>query len=278
MSENYLYSGFSDYVEEDPEGQTEKIKPRSTKVSRILKILILTLSAMLIIEGFVYFVIIPSTADCTVMFSGLQTLEAEELGRTLALYCGTNWLGFDTAAAVAHIASSSAVESVSVEKRFPDQVFVDIKERVPVAITLATVNSKTIPILIDKNGILFGTDTQNPTFSFPLITGLEFGTVIDGMRLDSRFYPLIQQIAAIQKTNPVYFSVISEIKVIPKEYDNYELAIYPIHLKTRVLVDRNLNEESLEYMMVALDVVNDVNPDVSEVDLRYGTVSYKMNL
>ena len=28
-------------------------------------------------------------------------------------------------------------------------------------------------------------------------------------------------------------------------------------------------------MMVALDVVNKIEPDVSEIDLRYGSVSYR---
>lgn len=278
MNDNYLCSDFSNYVDENPLPQMEKAKPRSTKVSKILKILLCTLVIVVAVEGFAYFILIPSTSEYTVMFSGNESLGTEDLTRTLALYCGTNWLRFDTAVAAAHLSTNSSVESISVEKRFPDRILVDIKERIPVAITLATVDSKTISVLIDKNGVLFGLDTQNSVSSLPLITGLEFGSVIDGMRLNSKFYPLIKEISDIQKTNPAYFSVISEIQIIPKEYDNYELAIYPIHLKTRVLVDRNLNKESLAYMMVALDIVKDVNSGTpSQVDLRYGTVSYKMN-
>lgn len=273
MSENYSYPDFGAYNEEELGLPAKKTKKTSTK---ILKILLCTLCLVLLINGFIYFVIVPSTADCTVIFSGLETLDAEELGRTLALYCGTNWLGFDTAVAAAHIASNSSVESISVQKRFPNRIFIDIKERLPVAITLSTLDSKTVPILIDKNGVLFDVNTENLASSFPLITGLEFGTFVDGMRLDSRFYPLIQEISAIQKTNPAYFSLISEIRILPKEYDNYELAIYPIHLKTRVLLDRKLNEKSLELMMIALDVTNSINPGVPEVDLRYGPFSYKI--
>ena len=43
----------------------------------------------------------------------------------------------------------------------------------------------------------------------------------------------------------------------------------------RVLTDRALNEDALQYMMVVLDVVNSIEPDVSEIDLRYGSVSYR---
>ena len=61
----------------------------------------------------------------------------------------------------------------------------------------------------------------------------------------------------------------------PKEYGNYELALYPSQAKVKVLSDRNLNEDALQYMMVVLDVVNSIEPEVSEIDLRYGAVSYR---
>jgi hypothetical protein len=46
--------------------------------------------------------------------------------------------------------------------------------------------------------------------------------------------------------------------------------------KTRFLVDRNFNEQTLQYMMVILDVVSTIENKVFEVDMRYGTVSYKI--
>ena len=49
----------------------------------------------------------------------------------------------------------------------------------------------------------------------------------------------------------------------------------PEDAKIRVLADRALNEDALKYMMVVLDVVKSTEPDVSEIDLRYGSVSYR---
>lgn len=51
--------------------------------------------------------------------------------------------------------------------------------------------------------------------------------------------------------------------------------IYPQHSRTRILTDRSLNEEALQYMMVMLDVVNSIEPNLTEIDLRYGAVSYR---
>jgi cell division protein FtsQ len=51
--------------------------------------------------------------------------------------------------------------------------------------------------------------------------------------------------------------------------------VYPVQYHTRVLTDRNLSLESLQYMMIVLDVIDKLEENVKEVDLRYGSVSYK---
>ena len=40
-------------------------------------------------------------------------------------------------------------------------------------------------------------------------------------------------------------------------------------------MDRTFDEKTLQYMMVILDVIDSVEPDVVEVDMRYGTISYE---
>ena len=62
--------------------------------------------------------------------------------------------------------------------------------------------------------------------------------------------------------------------MLPKDSGNYELALIPTQSKVKVLTDRALNEDALKYMIVVLDVVNQIGSDVAEVDLRYGSVSY----
>ena len=281
MSNNYAYSDFEDFeLYRAPVETAERAHQRrkNKEKTKVLKLLLCLLGAVLLIEGIIYLVVIPCLNEVQVTFSGLKTLQASELGRTLSLRCGTQWIGFDIALAASQIASYGSVESVSVEKRFPNRIFVTVKERVPVAISFVQIEGKTVSVQIDKNGVLFKSNAASASSSVPLITGLELDSLGDGVRVNTKFRSLLEQIAEIQKTNAVYFSAISEIRVLPKEYDNYELTLYPLHSKTRVLTDRNLSEKTLQYMMVVLDVINSIEPDVNEVDLRYGSVSYKMNL
>ena len=83
----------------------------------------------------------------------------------------------------------------------------------------------------------------------------------------------MKNISNIQNLPQKYFAAVSEICVVPKEYGNYELVLIPSSAHVKVLTDRSLNEEALKYMMVVLDVVKQLETDVSEVDLRYGSVS-----
>ncbi len=85
----------------------------------------------------------------------------------------------------------------------------------------------------------------------------------------------MSQISKIRALPQRYFAAISEIHVVPKDFGNYELVLYPVRSKLRVLTDRSLDESTLRQMMVVLDVVNSIEPNVSEIDLRYGSVSYR---
>ena len=111
--------------------------------------------------------------------------------------------------------------------------------------------------------------------SVPIISGIPVEHLAEGMRIPAKYRVLIEQIAKIQALPQKYFAAISEICVVPKTYGNYELCLIPVNSKIRVLTGRSLNEEALQYMMVVLDVVNTLEPDVSEIDLRYDSVSYR---
>ena len=173
----------------------------------------------------------------------------------------------------------SGIESVSVDKKFPDQVVISVRERVAVANSIVFENGRSKSVQIDENGVVFtaNSDALAQDTSIPLVTGIPSENLVEGMRLPSKYRVLMEQISQIRSLPQKYFAVISEIQIVPKEFGNYELALYPAFSKVRVLTDPQLNEDAIKCMMVVLDVVNSIEADVSEVDLRYGSVSYKKN-
>ena len=255
---------YSDY--EDILVESSRPAKKDKKVS-MLKVIVLVLAILLVFEAIIYTLVIPCMSPVKIEFRGLKTLSAAELGTQITGGVSSPWMKFDTARAVSVLSNVSAIETVSVDKRFPDRVVVLVKEREAVAKTVVSVNDRSIPVQIDRNGVLFTSSS---------LSYLQDSSVVqDGMRLPAKYRTLMEQIEEIRELKQRYFAAISEIQVVPKEYGNYELVLYPIQTKVRVLTDRSLNEEALQYMMVVLDVVNSIEPDVEEIDLRYGSVSYR---
>ena len=252
----------------------KKVEKKVNKVN-LVKILLIVLSFLIVAEVLIYTILMPCLAPVKVTYSGLETFSAQQISNYLGITPKLTWIQFDSAKAASKLAGNAVIENVVIEKHFPDQVMVNIVERKAVAVSLVNINGKTVPIQIDKNGVIFAVDRGMPTASVPLLTGFTFDTIAEGMRLNGKLRPLMEQIAEIQSTNPEYFSVLSEIRVISKDYGSYELELYPVHSRIKVLTDRTLNLEALQYMMVVLDVIDSMQSDVSAVDLRYGSISYK---
>ena len=244
---------------------------------KVIKIIFILLCILLIGELVAYKYIMPSFSNPKVTFSGQNNYTAEELARKLLKMDASNWFEFDVEQAVAILSSEAGIESVTVEKHFPDKIFINVVERIPVAVTFVVENGRTYPVEIDKNGVLFhGKENLVPdTNVVPIVSGLPIEYMAQGMRIPGIYRPLIDQIANISSLPQSYFAGISEICVLPNEFGNYELALFPAQSKIKVLTDRALNEDALKYMMVILDVVNQIGSRVSEVDLRYGSVSIK---
>ncbi len=275
-----LMNGDSVFVEnenvETIEG--EKMADSSERKFKIIKIIFCILCLILFGELIIYKYIMPSFESPKVTVNGQKNYSAEEIAIKLLPMNSTSWFDFDIDQAVSLLSSEPGIEKVIIEKKFPDKIFIDVVERDPVAVTFIEENGRTNPVQIDKNGVLFALKNNEVlnTNEIPIISGLSVEHMSGGMRISSKYRPLIEQILKIKEMGKNYFAGISEICVLPKETGTYELELIPSQAKTKVLTDRTLNEESLKYMMVVLDVIKLLDADVPELDLRYGSVSCKI--
>lgn len=266
----------SDIVFSSFEEFEAKSKSKKESKSRAVKILFLVLLSLLLLEGVVYVFVVPCMNNVKVSFRGFSNCRVQDVVDACGERLDKNYLKFNRTEVQSVVASIPEIESVKVTKRFPDRVYITVKEREPVAITFINNDERTIPIQIDKNGILFHTrSAEIPSDgSLPIVSGIPVDNIPEGMRLPSKYHLLIDQIARIRSVNRKYFAAVSEIHVVPREYGNFELVLIPVKAHLRVLSDRVLNEETLQKMMVTLDVIKGLNKDVDVIDLRYGSVSY----
>ena len=273
-----LISDEYNYVESKKlELGVEKEEQTDSRKIKIFKIVFCILCFFLVAELVVYKYIVPCFDSPKVTVNGQKSYTGEEIAIKLLPMNSSNWLNFDVEGAVAILSSEPGLENVSVEKKFPDKIYIDVIEREPVAVTFVEENGYSNPVQIDRSGVLFPIKDKEVLDSggIPIISGLPIEHMTGGMRISPKYRPLIDQITQIREMGQNYFAGLSEICVIPKEIGTYELALIPSQSKIKVLIGRTLNEESLKYMMVVLDVMNLLDTNVSEVDLRYGAVSCK---
>lgn len=244
----------------------------------IIKIAAIFLAFLVLAEIVIYKVLNPLMNAPVLSFSGARYMDDEVLAAKINELGMKSWFSFDADKAAAALSSISSVEDVVVRKQFPDKVFIEVRERIPVAKAIVLSNGVSESVQIDKNGVIFSLkstsfDVQDP--SVPLISGLPIENIKEGMRLPQKYRALMDQISIIKDLPQKYFAAISEIQVVPNEYGNYELTLYPVKSRVRVLTDRVLNEEALKYMLVVLDVADAIARNATEIDLRYGVVSFK---
>jgi cell division protein FtsQ len=272
-------SDLDEFFEAFEKSSAEKKSPEKKKDRKIsaLKIVVAVLAVFLLIEWISFSFVLPCFSRPSVVFSGLNLVSEEEISRSLSPLLKSSWVKFNAEKAVSLLGGVSAVESVSVKKQFPNKVFVSVKERVPVAKTILSVNGFSKSVQIDKNCVLFDLQSASAVQdnSVPLVSGIPIENLQEGMRLPAKFHTLLEQISTIRNLSQRYFEAVSEIQVVPKQYGNYELVVYPTNARIRVLTDRSLTEDALKSMLVVLDVVKSIEPDVAEVDLRYDSLSYR---
>ena len=258
--------------------ETERKEENGDKKIRVFKVIFGILCFFLVAELVIYKYVMPAFSSPKVTVSGQKLYTAEEIAEKLLPMNSSNWVNFNVGEAVALLSSEPGFDKVVVEKKFPDRIYINVEEREPVALTFIMDDGFTNPVQIDKNGVLFPVKDRAQVDSniIPIISGLPVEHMSGGMRIPSKYRPLIDQIYKISSLGKNYFAGISEICVLPKDTGNYELALIPSQSKVKVLTDRSLNEDALKYMMVVLDVVNKLGTDVSEIDLRYGSVSCKI--
>ena len=270
-----LFSGSNHKKSGKKPGDAPDSKSKDKKFL-VLRICLYVILAAMVLYVVLNMLVIPSLADVRIQFKGAKNVTADELNEKFGQLNSTTWMKFDSEKAAALFGSIPDVESVSIDKHFPDMVVVTIREREVVAKTIVDMDGRSLTMEIDRNGVIFSSNDKSceSDSSVPLITGIPFVEVQNGVRMPEIYRPLMEKIRNIRGLSSNYFASLSEIEVVPKDYGGYELVLFPLHSKVRVLTDQNLNEDTLKYMMVALDIVNSIQPDANSIDIRYGGVSF----
>lgn len=253
---------------------TEAEGPRCSRKESILKRITLILAIILGIELLYFLCAVPCMPLKSIRVSPINGMQRNELLQSAGISESTSFISMDVKKATQSLLSLPFVESVSISRHFPNSVDIVITERVAVAVSLAKVSGKLVPVYIDKQGVLFKIGGEAIP-NLPLVSGLVFDQVVPGMRLPEQLKNFFMSLETIEKSNPVLLHALSELRIQQKAYGGYEIIVYPAQNVGRVKLGSELNEEVLRYMMLVLDVLASKGIQADEIDFRTGTISYR---
>ena len=243
------------------------------RLKRILAVIAVVLSAELIW----LFGIGPCMPLSKVTVTGIPGINEKAVLALAGIGSHSSYLTVNTRSAEEALVSLPEVRSARVIKRFPNRLELHLESRRAAAMVFVAGEERIFPALIDGNGMIFsiGKEGFRNEETLPVISGLALEGVYSGMKLPRIYNSLFARLETLSRTSPELLAAISEIRINHKDYDGYDLTLYPAHRGARVRVNGDITEETLRYMLLMLDVLSTEFRGIEEIDFRTGTASYK---
>jgi cell division protein FtsQ len=171
------------------------------------------------------------------------------------------------------------VARASVSKAFPDTLRIRLVGRRPLAALLARQGEgPTLPLAVDREGVVFQVGRELTVWDLPLLSGVEFAEVRTGLRLPASLRPFLVDLERLAEEEPALSRLVSEIRLVPRRGDRYELELYTVSYPVRLRLGERLSPEALRSALVVLDLLKaqGLLERVRELDLRTGEVVYRI--
>lgn len=193
-----------------------------------------------------------------VVITGLHRLSAETVQDHAEITPGMNYWKLDIGKAEEHLLSHPRIKQVEIERRFPDQVEVEVRERVPVAV-LAYQGSY---LELDASGLVLAVASDLQGINAPILTGLsptafvkKPDLTLTGQRLQQDRLDFLLRLTEL--LGPSGRNVIGEIHVTTDEDNNDRIVMYSLggvpvylgqaqNLKEKVTTFLGLIENSID--------------------------------
>lgn len=252
----------------------------SKKIERIFTGFIIVLLGIIIVELGFHFWIAPSVLiDKIIISTDSSFIYSDDylLGKA-GVKPNDTFFDIKTELIEKRLMLIPAIQSVSVKKVFPSILKIDITSRTAVGLSLISTDSGVIPAMIDREGVVFLTGYNLQTMDLPIISGLDFPEIRDGMRMPKDLCSFLEEMEGIKRLSPDLYGLISEIKFVRKGNSDYEVLLYPKNYRTRIRIGSSIDEKILKYILMVLEVISG-QPGMErleEIDFRTGDIVYRI--
>jgi cell division protein FtsQ len=213
---------------------------------------------------------VPLADDQVLSFSGIQGTE--------------HWYTVSTPAIQRKLEANPLIRRASVVKVFPDTVRVTVWGRQAVGMVLASAGGRSLPVLVDGEGVVFRVGSSGANLDLPVVSGFAAGETTLGARLPRAYLSLFGDLRGLRERSPSLFALVSEVRIVPvtdgmsaRSPQDFDLLLYltssPVPVRARGTIDEYVLKNAL--MVVDLLSRQGIVKDIQELDFRSGDVVYK---
>ncbi len=205
-------------------------------------------------------------------------LSNEELMQIAGLQGDESYFSLDVDRITANLEAYPVIREADVTKSFPDQLSIVLRKRIPLAIAVVEMGAKSIPVVLDENGVVFEGGRSVSSYNLPVVSGVRFPEIALGMRLPDELRGYLRKLAKLRDSSPVLFGLISEVEFVKKRQADYEVLLYTTQHSLKVRLGQDIDENLLKYVLTALDVVAGEMgmENLEELDFRSGDIVYRV--
>jgi cell division protein FtsQ len=242
-------------------------------------VLIAVLATAVVLEILFHLVIAPRFAISRVIVESELDLPNERILEIARIDGTEDFFSIEPGVVARNLERFHLVKSASVEKVFPDMVKIVITGRKPVVVSFAEEKGRSVPLLIDEEGVVFRKGAAGISdWSLPVLSGIQFERVSVGTRLPAFLKPFLQDLRELQLSAPTYFNLVSEFRIVKNSEFDFEVILYPVSHRVPVRIGNEIDAELCSFLLVALDVLQGQEKlqNVQEIDFRTGEIVYKL--
>ena len=215
-----------------------------------------------------------------VVHSDVQLAEDQVLSLS-GIQGGEHYYSVSSTAVQKRLEASPLVRSAVVEKVFPDTLRMTVWGRQPAAVVLASASGRSLPVLVDDQGIVFKVGTTSSDIDLPVVSGLTGGSMELGAQLPAPYRTLFRDLRAVRDRSPSLYGLISEVRIVSPGSDpaqGFDLLVYLTSSTVPVRTRGSIDESLLKDALMVLDLLSQqgIVGDIQELDFRGGDVVYKL--
>jgi len=223
-------------------------------------------------------------------------LSDDEVLALSGIHNGDHWYSISELAIQKRLESSPLVRRANVQRVFPDTVRVTLWGRQPAALVLAAQDGRTVPVLVDEEGVVYRVGATGADLDLPVVSGITAGSVALGAALPTPVRAVFADLRSLRDRAPDLYALVSEVRITASAGaqsasggaqsasggaagfpQDLELLVYLTSARVPIRTRGALDESFVKYALMVIDLLSrqGVLRDIQELDFRSGDVVYR---